>query len=84
MEHVTIVLCLVESGAAVVMVFGEQIKRICFADINRKSRMRLDWTVSGLRMRNHLRGFVETVCLSSSTLTSNLRVRAERPAHRAF
>ena len=35
-------------------------------------------------MRNHPRGLVGTVCLSSPTLTSNLRVRAERPAHRAF
>ena len=43
--------------------------------------MRLDWAVGGLRMRNHPRGLVGTVCLSSSTLTSNLRVRAESLAH---
>ena len=61
---------------------GEQTNRVCFADINRRFvNSKSDWAVDRLRMRNHPRGFVETVCLSSSTLTSNLRVRAESPAH---
>ena len=58
-------------------------QRHCFADINRwfVDSSKSDWAVDRLRMRNHPRGFVGTVCLSSPTLTSNLRVRAESPAH---
>ena len=40
--------------------------------------------VSSGRSKSFPRGFVGTVCLSSPILTSNLRVRAERPAHRAL